>query len=760
MDKLDEVLKNKFWFDSFREGQKEIIESVISWNDTLVFMPTWGWKSLIYQLPWVIFEWLTIVISPLISLMKDQVDKLNELWIKTRLINSTISQEEIKNVLDELLNSKLNKVKFLYIAPERLNSINFLNLIKKVEISQVAVDEAHCISQWWHDFRPSYLKILKFLDDLNSVSINKFPIVALTATATKKVRVDIVEKLWLLKYNLYVSWFDRKNIIILVREISAKSDKQEKVIEILNNTPWSWIIYCSSRKVVKEVYDFLLENNISTWIYTWELDASLRENMQNKFMSWEYRVIVATNAFWMWIDKKDIRFVIHYNLPWSIENYYQEVWRAWRDSKISFWIVLASYWDTKIQEFFIENTHPSKEEILKFYDYLYKNISILDWKNTIITKTYFEMSKESWIWNDMKVWNIIKVLEKYWILKRWIDDLEEVENFRWRWITLIQEKRNHSQLFIDWEKQSKLLQEAYYKLEQIKKLLFYPSCRKRFILEYFWDEEDLKNLKENCWSCDYCIEKKKINSWKVENLVTLSVFEIVLDVVKEFNNKFWSKLIANFLRWSKEKKIIEWGLSKNKNYWILSEYSWDLVDGIIESLIKEWFLEKSVWKYPLLNLTDLWIIALKNEKLLKQSEEDLQSYLHLKVRSNAFNKKNNSKVNENKKEKKSWNYDLTLKYLNEWLSLNEIAKKSDFTTITIENHVLKLYENNDLNLNELLKLLEFDNLIQIKKIINTYFLEDLWKLKPIKEKLDELWFNNISYFEIKMTISMLQKKDL
>jgi len=757
MQNLDKILKDKFWFDSFRDGQKEIIENIVEGNNTLVFMPTWWWKSLTYQLPWIFLEGLTIVISPLISLMKDQVDKLNELWIKTRLINSTISQIEIQDILNDLQQNKLNPIKFLYIAPERLNSQHFINTITKLKIAQIAIDEAHCISQWWHDFRPSYMKILGFIKGLKEGD-NSFPIVALTATATEKVREDIIERLWVDgNYKVFISWFDRKNIAIFVREISTKVDKLAKVLEVIENTAWTWIIYCSSRKMVKEVFDFLQEKNISSGMYTWELKTDIREDMQNNFMNWAYKVIVATNAFWMWIDKKDIRFVIHYNLPWSIENYYQEVWRAGRDWKNSFWIVLASYQDTKIQEFFIENTYPSKKEVLKFYDYLYKCINKWEWKNTIITKTYYTMNQESWLSSDMKVWSIIKILEKYWILKRGIENREQFSDFRWRWITLIQDKRAHSYLLIDWKRQESLENEAYYKLEQIKKLLFYPSCRKKFILEYFGDKEDLTNLWDNCKACDYCLDKNKIATWKLENLVPLSVFWIVLDVIQQFNFKFWVKFIANFLRGSKEKRIFDWWYEKKDNYWVLSEYSADLVDALIESLFKEDFLEKLDWKFPLVWLSDLWIVALKNEKLLKESEKELQEYLHLKVRSKAFK---NQKTTKEKKERKSWNYEKTLQLYKEWLSLSEIAKKIDLKPMTIENHFLKLYEKWDLSLIDILKLTNFDNLNKIKNVIINELNNDIEKLKPIKEKLEELWFYDISYLEIKIAIAMIEKKDL
>jgi len=202
-NKLLDILQKQFKLESFRDGQEEIVQSAIDWKDTLVFMPTGGWKSLTYQLPGIYHEGITLVISPLISLMKDQVDKLNELWIKTQLINSTIDRYDIQIILNEISNPTTD-VKFLYIAPERLNSPEFIRVISKVKISLVAIDEAHCISAWGHDFRPSYMKIRGFLDNLRKEGT--FPIMALTATATHKVREDIVERLWLDDFNSFTAW--------------------------------------------------------------------------------------------------------------------------------------------------------------------------------------------------------------------------------------------------------------------------------------------------------------------------------------------------------------------------------------------------------------------------------------------------------------------------------------------------------------------------------------------------------------------------
>lgn len=757
MPYLQKILQEKFGLEKFHDGQREVVENVLNSSDTLVFMPTWWGKSLTYQLPWVILPWLTIVISPLISLMKDQIDKLNSLGLRAEQINSTISTSEQNMILAELeqaYESEDEPIKFLYIAPERLNSYEFIRVMQNINISLVAIDEAHCISQWGHDFRPSYMKIKWFLEKLRQKQ--NFPIIALTATATKKVREDIVERLGLKNYKVFTKGFDRKNIIILVREISKTEEKLAKTLEIITKTSGSGIIYCSSRKMVDEVYEFLGEKHISVGKYTGAMTADRREDMQNKFMDGIYKVIVATNAFWMGIDKKDIRFVIHYNLPGSIENYYQEVGRAGRDGKNSYWVVLASFWDTKIQEFFIENIYPEKKEVLDLYGYLYRDFKIWEGKWTEILKTYAQIAKESWVGNDMKVGSILKIFEKYGIINKWFEG-EWIEWFRGKGITITQEKRKHSQILIDWKRQELLEKESYFKLEQIKKLLFYPRCRKKFILEYFWDEEDLENLWENCWSCDYCIEKDKFDSGEVLNLVNLSVFEIVLDVVKMLDRKFWVNVIAKFLAGNDDKNMLKRELDRYDEYWILKEYSLDLILALLESLIRQNFLEKTGGMYPLIWLTEKGKIALTREYLLKEEEKELQSFVVMKAKNNVFKKESKGKSSSGtaKKWKKSQivdTYGLTLDLFKQWKNIEEIAKEREMSSLTIEGHILKLYEDGDLKKDDILQCVNSDNLNQVKKIIDSYFSENIDKLKPIKEKLEELWCTNISYFEIKVCI--------
>ena len=765
---IQNILQTHFWLDDFRPGQREIIESVILGQDTLVFMPTgWG-KSLTYQLPALALDGVCLVISPLISLMKDQVDTLQALWIRAELINSTQDRSEQVEILQELSHTTTQSwilslpeekgaaIKFLYIAPERLNSREFTNVLRNIKISLVAIDEAHCISQWWHDFRPSYMKIQSFIDILAGEE-RKFPIIWLTATATHKVREDIVERLGLEKYKSFITGFDRKNIIIVVREISGTSDKQIKVREILEKTPWVWIIYCSSKKHVVELSEYLLSQGIKTWIYKWDLSPEQREQQQNAFMNDEYKVIVATNAFGMGIDKKDIRFVIHYNLPGSIENYYQEVGRWGRDGKKSFWVVLASYGDTKIQEFFIENTYPSKSEILKFYDYLYQDFKLWEGKGTSIAKTYFVMASESGSWNDMKVWSIIKILEKYWVIARGMQAGEMEENFRGRWLTLMQEKRPHSGVLIDWKRQNLLEEEAYYKLDQIKQLLFYPHCRKRYILEYFWDSEDLETLWTNCKTCDYCLESKKYSEDDIQKFLPVSAYSIILETVKKYDEKFGQALIARLLLWSWDKRLREWNLDKYIHYGALSEYSRETVRAMIEGLMAENFVQTGSGQYPTIWVTDMWASSVIKNAYITSRISDLNSYVMHKTGNKKTGKGRLQSTPTRRSGLPKWQtYKETQRLFLAWKTVAEIALERELGISTIESHISSLYISGELGLEKIMSLIDFESAKKLKPII----AENTEGLRSIRDIYQEQESKEISYMEIKLVQAMMEKGDL
>ena len=341
-----EALKVYFGYDSYKPGQEEIIDSILAGKDVLAIMPTGSGKSICYQVPALLLPGITIVISPLISLMQDQVKTLNEAGIKAGYINSSLTESQISTVYVRALDGAY---KILYVAPERLESYEFTNFAGKVGISMVTVDEAHCISQWGQDFRPSYLKIVDFIDGLS-----KRPIVsAFTATATEEVKNDISCVLKLKDPKIVVTGFDRENLYFDVETIKKKDDY---VLEYIKNHPEdSGIIYCATRKNVDALYELLSNAGIQVARYHAGMNNEDRKESQNDFIYDRSPVIIATNAFGMGIDKSNVRFVIHYNMPQSMENYYQEAGRAGRDGEPSQCILLFSAQDIMINKFLLDH---------------------------------------------------------------------------------------------------------------------------------------------------------------------------------------------------------------------------------------------------------------------------------------------------------------------------------------------------------------------------------------------------------------------
>ncbi len=352
-----ETLKEYFGYSSFKPGQEEIIDSILSGKDVLAIMPTGSGKSICYQVPALLLPGITIVISPLISLMQDQVKALNEAGIHAGYINSSLTESQISLVYSKTLNGEF---KILYVAPERLESAEFIDFSERVSISMVTVDEAHCISQWGQDFRPSYLKIVDFID-----SLSERPIVSgFTATATEEVRSDISCVLKLRNPRVVVTGYDRENLYFTVESIKKKD---EYVLEyVQNHLEESGIIYCATRKNVDSVYDMLQNAGISVSRYHAGMGNDDRKESQNDFIFDRTSVIVATNAFGMGIDKSNVRYVIHYNMPQSMENYYQEAGRAGRDGEPSQCILLFSAQDIMIDRFLLDHkefTDVSPEDI-------------------------------------------------------------------------------------------------------------------------------------------------------------------------------------------------------------------------------------------------------------------------------------------------------------------------------------------------------------------------------------------------------------
>lgn len=402
MKRFYDVLKKYWKYDNFRSLQDEIIKSISQGKDTLGLMPTGGGKSLTFQVPTMAMEGICIVVSPLVALMKDQVENLREKKIKAELLHAALSQKEIDIILDKCL---YGDVKFLYISPERIGSKAFQKKVINMNVCLIAVDESHCISQWGYDFRPSYLKIVELRELLPQV-----PILALTATATIDVVDDIQERLGFPEKNVFRKSFERKNLIYLVRNTE---DKNRYLIKILTKEKGSSVVYVRSRKKSKEVAEYLKANGIKAEFYHAGLKNTVKDYRQERWKRGKVQVMVATNAFGMGIDKSDVRTVIHIDLPDSLEAYFQEAGRAGRDGKKAYAVMLYSNPDKVKLQKRIPSTFPKIEKVKEVYQAIsnYYQIPEGGGKNTVFDFDIGDFCKK-FNFNILHAYNSLKLLQR------------------------------------------------------------------------------------------------------------------------------------------------------------------------------------------------------------------------------------------------------------------------------------------------------------------------------------------------------------
>jgi len=600
---LSVVLRDRFGFEEFRPAQKQVIDKVMAGQNALAVMPTGSGKSLCYQLPALTLPGLTLVVSPLIALMKDQVDQLSQLGLPATFINSTVSRDLQRNRLEQAISGR---IKLLYIAPERFQSDEFRAGLARTRISLFAVDEAHCISLWGHDFRPDYLKLRHAIRDFQSP-----PVLALTATATPAVRVDILKQLGIEHAAQIVSGFDRKNLYLEVREVGTNVEKIRAIIELARWAPVG-IVYAGTRKNVDEIHGNLRRAGVETAAYHAGLAQADRKAVQERFMSASECVIVATNAFGMGIDRSQVRFVVHADIPDSVEAYYQEIGRAGRDGQPARCLLLFNYADKWIPEFLIDSSHPPAE-ILK---YVFGKLCRYG-EGPIVGDAWRKLSAT----RDHRFHASITLLQRFGYLDR-------IQTQAGRGVRIL--KANDTALHgINFEELEARRQFEYKKLGVMLNYAsrFRKHCFRSFILSYFGEW----NRSRDCDNCSRCnpqkyprsaartavpVESKPapppvqaLASSESATIIALKILSCVLRV----HQKLGREKVAKILAGSEDSSVKDY--RSLSTYGLLSDYSIKSVTEMIDYLIAENYIAQETGFRPSIHVTT------KGEVFLKERPE-------------------------------------------------------------------------------------------------------------------------------------------
>lgn len=471
------TLRDTFGLDKLRRGQSEVIRSVLEGNNTLAIMPTGAGKSLCYQLPSLHLPGTTIVVSPLISLMKDQVDKLRDAGIQAAQLNSALTAEEKDENLEQI---KAEQSDFVFVTPERFTDQEFLGDLRRRTINFVVIDEAHCISEWGHDFRPAYLSLGAAIKSLGAP-----PVLALTATATAEVTADIEKQLDLGKFRVIKTGIYRPNLYLEVKRVTNPREKHEALIQLLNEHEGVGIIYAATVKTVEELTKWLQGFDFKIEKYHGRMKASERKQNQDAFMNGELKAIVATNAFGMGIDKPDIRFVVHYQMPGSLEAYYQEAGRSGRDGEAATCSLFYQLDDRRTQQFFLGGKHPKFDDILA----VYQALETLNAGETPVTLSIVQEQANTVAQGKVRV--VLALLKEFKLVK-------ELRGPKFR---LLRGEVQQAEL----EDLSRSSAEKVEKdKEKLERMMLYgqsATCRWRLLHEYFGEEME----EERCGNCDNCL---------------------------------------------------------------------------------------------------------------------------------------------------------------------------------------------------------------------------------------------------------------
>ncbi len=578
MDKLERALREQFGFDSFRPNQREVIEHLLAGRHTLAVLPTGLGKSLCYQLSAQLLPGLTLVISPLIALMQDQVEALQRRGVRNvTSLSSALSPAEVGRRFGEI---ESGQHKLVYVAPERFDSPRFQQLVRQTEISLVVIDEAHCISQWGHDFRPHYRTLLTRLPELRRATF-----LAVTATATLEVQNDIAATLNLPSLEKVVADFDRPNLRLESLKTDQREDKDNRLIELAKSESGAVIVYASTRREAATAHQLLLQSGFDAVLYHAGLSAAQRAEAQQRFLQDDCRIIVATVAFGLGIDKPNVRRVIHYNVPGSLENYYQEAGRAGRDGAASVCTLFYSQSDVRTQRFLLDQAYPEPKAVVQLYALLREAAPLAVAVGDLATASGTpELAVNAALQLLHEQGCIALTPEGKYALSENADadlklDVREMNARRYR------------------------------ANERLKSMIAYalePKCRRAAILNYFG-----QRFSPPCGACDVCVPQGKTQaepaltprSRPLANEASDQTARTILQTVSELNGKFGRSMVAALLTGGKSERLLEFHLNHNPHYGALQLHTQKRVMEWIDELIDRGLLRLTAEEYPRLTLT-------------------------------------------------------------------------------------------------------------------------------------------------------------
>ncbi|MBQ7023832.1 MAG: ATP-dependent DNA helicase RecQ [Akkermansia sp.] len=586
---VHDVLKNVFGFDSLRPGQDAVVQSIMSGREALAIMPTGGGKSLCYQLPALCREGLTVVVSPLIALMKDQVDALQARGVPAAAVNSSLGADEYRQVMAALRNGEL---RIIYVAPERFGQEGFMNLLRSMQVGLLAIDEAHCLSQWGHDFRPDYLRLGRVRQELGCPQT-----VALTATATDAVRQDILNTLQLNNPAVIISGFGRDNLDFAITHCENRQAKFERIRKVI--AQWrKGIIYCSTRKNVMTVFEEISGTGANAVAYHAGMTDEEREFSQNAFISGRADVVVATNAFGMGIDRADVRFVLHFEIPGSVEAYYQEAGRAGRDGELSACELLFNHADLKTQEFFFEGSNPSVQTIRSVYNLLRARCNA-DTGELQMTVDHMaaELGKDV---NPMAVGTALSALIHAGAITR-----SDVPGSNTRLTRVLNPGTPFAALPIDTNAIDEKARRDHKKIEAITRYAYSTGCRQRWILDYFGEPTAC-----DCGHCDVCNAEEPGDAEDIEGEDLVIVRKALAGVARASRRQpdgswqaiFGRAKIADMLRGSQRAGLPP-QLTRLSTYGLLSNMTGAKLRALFRALQEGGLITTTGGELPLITLT-------------------------------------------------------------------------------------------------------------------------------------------------------------